>query len=322
MCQAASGARFEVALRRLAAFAVLWFVSSTLGQAAAQTNPLTPTTAAPLTSTAATQLVRPEFRWKVDAPLTATGAAAWLAAAGIDADVQAVPPQGLDPRGIDLQIDRDVVGNNDKTSDTASNWFRNASVAYPLALALGMAPEGARTRALVDRSLLYGQALLVSGGICTLIKVTVSRPRPFTYLPESERPSDSKYAVDATRAFLSMPSGHSCTAWCSAGFAITDHLISRPTAGWVERSAVGFMGGLLATSTSALRVEAGQHFPTDVVAGGAIGAAGGVAVPLLHRWFRGHERAPLPPARAWLQTAASTVVGVGAGLLISKGIAD
>jgi hypothetical protein len=35
--------------------------------------------------------------------------------------MSSVPPQGLDPRGIDLQIDRDVVGNNDKTSDTASN---------------------------------------------------------------------------------------------------------------------------------------------------------------------------------------------------------
>jgi len=302
-----------------ASLAVLIGLAATVGGAAAQTPAPLPVPAA---ADAPGLRIRPELNWKVDVPITAIGAATFLAASIVDADVQVVPPQGLDPSGIDLQIDRDVVGNNDKTSDTASNVFRNASVLYPLALALGMAPEGTRMRSLVDRSALYGEALLFSGGICTLIKYGVSRPRPFTYLPESERPNHSKYRVDETRAFLSMPSGHSCTAWCSAGFAITDHLISRPDASWVERSAVGFMGGLLATSTSALRVEAGQHFPTDVLAGGAIGAAGGVAVPLLHRWYRGSDRVPMPPARAWLQAVASTVVGVGAGLVIANQIAD
>jgi membrane-associated phospholipid phosphatase len=39
----------------------------------------------------------------------------------------------------------------------------------------------------------------------------------------------------------------------------------------------------LAGATSALRVEAGQHFPTDVVVGAVLGISTGVAVPLFHR---------------------------------------
>jgi membrane-associated phospholipid phosphatase len=39
----------------------------------------------------------------------------------------------------------------------------------------------------------------------------------------------------------------------------------------------------LATATAVLRVEAGKHFWTDVIAGSLAGAAVGVLVPTLHR---------------------------------------
>jgi len=64
---------------------------------------------------------------------------------------------------------------------------------------------------------------------------------------------------------------------------MTTHLLQRPQASWVERAGVGFLGGVLAGTTSALRVEAGQHFPSDVLVGAGIGIVSGVAVPLLHR---------------------------------------
>ena len=38
----------------------------------------------------------------------------------------------------------------------------------------------------------------------------------------------------------------------------------------------------LASATAALRVAAGEHFPTDVIVGAAAGSAVGAAVPLLH----------------------------------------
>ena len=48
--------------------------------------------------------------------------------------------------------------------------------------------------------------------------------------------------------------------------------------------AVGCYG--LATAVSALRVASGKHWPTDVVAGAAVGSAIGWVVPFLHRTDR------------------------------------
>jgi membrane-associated phospholipid phosphatase len=297
------------------------------GPVAAQTpaptsSPRPPTPPTSSTSPTAAAPIRPVLNWKIDTPIAATGAVGLLLGATLDTEIKVVPPAGLDPLQIDLEIDRDAVGSNDKHADDTSDWIRSVTIAYPLFLAAGMAPEGTRWRSLADRSVLYGEALLLSGGLTAVGKVVWSRPRPFTYLPESQRPDDARYRIDNERAFQSMPSGHATTTWCAATFAITDHLISRPQAGWVERSAVAFGGALLATTTSALRVEAGQHFPTDVMAGGAIGAASGVAVPLLHRWVRGNDRAAMPTAKAWLQAAAGAAVGLGAGVLMSDWIAE
>jgi hypothetical protein len=47
-------------------------------------------------------------------------------------------------------------------------------------------------------------------------------------------------------------------------------------------------------ATGALRVEAGMHFPTDVIVGGIAGMGLGIAVPELHRVV------PLPPVRLGL----------------------
>jgi membrane-associated phospholipid phosphatase len=57
-------------------------------------------------------------------------------------------------------------------------------------------------------------------------------------------------------------------------------------------------GGFLASATVSLRVDSGQHFPTDVMVDGLIGTATGVAVPLVHDYVgpaapleeRGHRR--------------------------------
>jgi membrane-associated phospholipid phosphatase len=169
---------------------------------------------------------------------------------------------------------------------------------------------------------MQAEAALLTAGIVTASKVAISRPRPYTYLPESERPADFHYDVTRDQAFMSMPSGHAATTWCAASFALTDYLVSHPDEEWTARATVGFTGSVIATTTSALRVDAGQHFPTDVLAGSAIGFACGAAVPLLHHYLEGGERAPLPSSEAWLQSLAGTAAGIGLGLLVAPLFGD
>jgi membrane-associated phospholipid phosphatase len=265
---------------------------------------------------------RPEHRWTLDGPLLGASAACYVAALALDADVRPVPAAGLDPAAIRLTIDRDALGNLDPDAYLASNILLSAAIVWPIAFGAASAPSGERWRAAADRTVLFGEALLVANGVVSVLKVGVSRPRPFTYAPEAARPDGGHYDVGQDRAFYSMPSGHASNSWCAAGFAVTDHLLTRPQAGWVERAAVGFAGGLLATATATLRVEAGQHFPTDVLAGGAIGAASGVGVPLAHRWFAGEARVPMPPSRGWLQAGAGVLLGTGAGWLLASALAE
>lgn len=100
---------------------------------------------------------------------------------------------------------------------------------------------------------------------------------------------------------------------------MTDHLISPPEASWKERVGTAFIGGCLAGTTSGLRIEGGQHFPSDVIVGGLIGTATGVGVPLVHHYVsRTARRAALPSWRAWKQAILGETVGIVAGLLIAE----
>ena len=261
--------------------------------------------------------VRPEYRRRLEVPLLASGAAVFGIGELINTEHTFVPPEGLDPGGIHLELDQRVVHNSDMDSGAASNWMRNASIAFPLVLSAVSAPPGEHVRATLHRGLLYAECWGLAGGVTALLKTSISRPRPFAYQSASNRPTDSLYDASSDRAFESMPSGHATTGWCAATFGIVDHLLTRPQGGWLENAAVGFAGGCLATTTSALRVEAGQHFPTDVMVGAGIGITSGVTVPLAHRYLANGARVPLPPRRAWLEAVAGTLAGIGTGLLIA-----
>jgi len=255
----------------------------------------------------------PELSLKRELIVSGLGAGLFATGLLLPGSTRTVPTEGLDPAEIALGIDRDVVGNKDLGSNTASTWTRNGAMALPFVLAFTLAEPGHRWDGFGPRSVVYAETLLFSQGATLMGKVAGERPRPYAYTPEAERPDDPLYDVTRARTFRSMPSGHSSSAWTGVGIAMTEELRSRPDAHWGERFAVGFVGGGLAGATAALRVTAGQHFPTDVIAGGGIGLLTGVTIPLLHRGDR-----PVPPLKSWLEVlggaAAGTVVGVIAGL--------
>jgi membrane-associated phospholipid phosphatase len=263
-----------------------------------------------------TEPPQPRYSVRRDAPWLAFGGVSLVVGLTSNPDMQPVPLAGLDRSQIHFEFDARSVGHDDTGANSASNWLRNAAIAFPIVLSAASAPDGTRWRAPLQRALLYAESMGVAQGITAVTKNAASRPRPFAYLPAAARPSNSRYDVADNRAFQSMPSGHATTAWCAVGFAITDHLLTRAGASWKEHAAVSFVGGALATTTSMLRVDAGQHFPSDVIAGGAIGAVSGVAIPLLHRYAAGGAVAPGAPRRSWFAAAAGVTAGIGAGLLV------
>jgi membrane-associated phospholipid phosphatase len=263
--------------------------------------------------------VHPEFRAVLDVPLLASGATLIGISTGMSITRKYVPPEGLDPNDIHWSVDRKSIGEHRPRADTDSDYFRDLTVAYPMVLAFIYQPSGSRISGTLRRSVVYLEAILIAEGVSRIMKKATDRPRPFCYLPAEERPDGPMYDVTVDEAFQSMPSGHATISFCGAGFAIADHLITRPQASWQERAGISLLGGFLASLTAGMRVDGGQHFPSDTIVGGLIGTASGVAVPLVHRYVGSDgQKAPLPSRRAWLQALAGEAVGIVAGALVAQ----
>jgi membrane-associated phospholipid phosphatase len=238
-----------------------------------------------------------------------------FASFGLHPRTQDVPPSGLDPATIKLTWDRDAVQIPNLSSYTASDVFVWGSMLYPAAISL-LAPGGegagsARERGLVMET----ESLLLAMGTTAILKVAVSRPRPYTYLPEDERPPDNvKYDVTQDRAFASFPSGHTSNAFAAATSGVAFLALERPDLGWGTQMANGAVAGGMAMATGLLRVDAVQHFPTDVLVGSLIGVAAGTAAAFLDGQAVGNSD---DTRNALLAGVAGFGVGIGLAFLFS-----
>lgn len=122
--------------------------------------------------------------------------------------------------------------------------------------------------------LVISQTLAATFLTTNLIKVMARRARPFTYNPDF--PVLERHEGDAR---LSFPSGHSSLSFAAA--SVTAVMLLRRYPG--RAGALGAAGAYVgASAVAALRVLAGKHFISDVVAGAALGIAIGLAFPLAH----------------------------------------
>lgn len=224
----------------------------------------------------------------------------------VSTDLRDVPVQGLSGSDIGWRLDRGTLDDADLATEAniASDWTRTSALLFPLVLSVASQRNGDPWGSLSRSSVVYAETLLISQGLTLIAKNTIGRARPYAYVPATNRPHELAYDVTQERTFRSMPSGHASAAWAASSMGMTEYLLNRPSASWLRRAAVGFAGGALAGATASLRVEAGQHFPTDVLAGTAIGVAVGVTIPLLHR-----GQAPAPSARSWLHMSSGAILG-------------
>lgn len=238
----------------------------------------------------------------VDAPLTVSFAAVALTQYALDVrptrevvglpELSAWDADALDSLSTKYAVSRDDIGTATTVGDailylTAGSPFIAGGIA---ALKPGRLREGAT---------IFGigyETMAVTWVLTDLVKNATGRPRPYVYLcgETSEIAAcvasfDDDVTVevaDSVRmgsdAWTSFFSGH-VSIVSATGFSVA-HMVAQSGTATPLRVVVPYtLAAGLTVATAVSRVEAGRHFPTDVVVGGLFGAGLGIAVPELHR---------------------------------------
>jgi membrane-associated phospholipid phosphatase len=214
--------------------------------------------------------------WALDGALLGTGTALFVAGRVAQSRVDEPGCAPCDPDDLNA-LDRQALGLRSDQARLASDFLRDAVVVLAV---VGDVVDVARTRNRLQLSetaadmTVLAEVFLINDGVTALVKSAVRRPRPAAY-------DGGASAEDVDdRDSQSFHSGHASTAFALGTAAAVTFARRHPRgpARWVV--AGGYL--VLASATAALRVAAGQHFPTDVIAGAAAGTAVGLGVPWLH----------------------------------------
>ncbi len=164
-------------------------------------------------------------------------------------------------------FDRPFAGRYDRNAGTVSD------IAILIMLGGGALMAGI-DGGLVD-FLVALNAVLVSSAVTVPTTMAVGRPRPFVYGEEATLDERTEGG-----AALSFPSGHTANSFAAA-LAVFHGVRARHPGSSLPWIVLG-VGLALSTTVAVGRVLGGEHFPSDVVAGAAIGASLGWLVPELH----------------------------------------
>jgi undecaprenyl-diphosphatase len=175
----------------------------------------------------------------------------------------------LDPSEIPF-FDRWAVNPYSEALDDAGTVLQLAAMAAPAVLAASDSDQW------LTVGVMYVQSALVAGGLKNTLKGLADRNRPYMYTDE---PSLEGIA-DGDR-LNSFPSGHAAYAFNGAVFTSVVFSEYFPDSPWKTPVIAGSMS--LAVATAVLRIESGNHFASDVLAGAVIGGLTGWLVPRLHR---------------------------------------
>ena len=130
--------------------------------------------------------------------------------------------------------------------------------------------------AFVTDMAMYIESQTILVGLTKCAKGFAGRSRPYAYNPDLS--SGKRGSRNAAQSFWS---GHASLAFTTAvftGYVFQHH---HPQSRLIKPIWITGLG--CATATSVLRVRSGNHFPTDVIAGAAVGSFIGWFVPRMHR---------------------------------------
>lgn len=169
-------------------------------------------------------------------------------------------------------FDRWATKNYSSSSADISDIPFYASFGYGLTMLLDKKArnEGANI------AVMYLEALLLSSTTYATTSGNIDRFRPYTY--DTKAPLDDRTSRHARNSFLG---GHPGAVASSTVFMAKVYNDLHPDSKF--RHVMWGFAGVATLGTAYLRLDAGKHFPSDLVAGVAISSTIGYLVPHLHK---------------------------------------
>jgi membrane-associated phospholipid phosphatase len=172
-----------------------------------------------------------------------------------------------------LSIDKSTINNNSTKASKYSDYIRSSITLLPIYF-LSNHHTKEDIGPLVTMSL---EVLTATYGITNIAKNIAKRPRPFAYNPDISL--SKKMEVNTRRSFFSGHTSHTAAFTFFIAKVVTDY---HPNAKKGFLAFVWSGAALIPAVTGYLRIKAGKHFPTDVIAGYFTGAIVGYVIPYLH----------------------------------------
>jgi membrane-associated phospholipid phosphatase len=171
-------------------------------------------------------------------------------------------------------IDRWAAGNNSENASKLSDIPFAASFAIPFLTLL----DGDINDHTGQIIVLYLEAFSTTATMYSMTAGLVDRSRPYVYDDSGETGMDRRMSNNGQRSFYAGHVAASATGTFLAAKIYTDFNPDANGKFWIWVSAAA-----IPAAVSYWRIEAGQHFLTDVTLGYALGAATGILVPELHK---------------------------------------
>jgi len=167
-------------------------------------------------------------------------------------------------------FDRNTIYSYNKKIDNISTALTYGTLIMP---GISIFPRFNEFNNVLTYGVMFSEAFLFTMATKNFMKLAIPRNRPYTYIAEIPSGEKDDY-------FNSFPSGHAAYAFMGATFLTTTFLKEYTQNKWkILLIASGYS---LASGISIMRVTSGNHFITDVIAGGAIGSFYGWFIPKLH----------------------------------------
>lgn len=184
----------------------------------------------------------------------------------------------LELEGINF-FDRVATRFSSENADILSDKTLLASAGLPLLLLGGKETRHDFGKIVV----LFGETMLINQGLTDIIKSISLRPRPYVF--DENLPPSTVLRSNDRASFLSGHTSGSAAASFFFARVFSDYYPDSKLKPYVWGLAIG-----MPALTGYLRIRGGQHYPTDVIAGYALGAGLGYFIPKFHKKNRNRNK--------------------------------